>query len=90
MVLEAADRSMEFTNPKQHVGWEGGKIPVFAVFSLDMARRLFDEFRPGRVVAICVAIPKAARAENFEQALGFFSDDDVAAVDERMVFGFPY
>jgi hypothetical protein len=59
-----------------HIGWLGGK-PTYAVFSLSMAKLLFEEFQ--QPVAICVAPPVSAFADTYEQAIAFFSDDKETA-----------
>jgi hypothetical protein len=78
-----ASRSIEFSNPNLHAGWRGGQ-PVYVVFSLTMAKSLFDNFE--RPVAICVAPPLSAVAETYEHAIAFFSDDEVISSVGKAVF----
>ena len=81
-----ASRSIEFSNPKQHVGWQKGR-PVFVVFSLDMARDLFEEdYASGRVTAICVAPPHSIIAQTLEQCVSFFSGGSARAFVEASIF----
>ena len=84
MGVKEASRQMEFTNPRMHAGWQGGH-PVFVVFSLESAKSVFDEFDPG-VIVLCIAVPYAARAETYEQAIHFYRDDKVAAIVDRHIF----
>jgi hypothetical protein len=76
-------KTLEFTSPSVHAGWRGGQ-PVYVVFSLTMARSLFDNFE--RPVAICVAPPLSAVAETYEHAVAFFSDDEVVRSVGKAVF----
>ena len=84
MASKATIRAMEITNPKIHVGWQRGS-PVFVAFSLETARVIFDEHEIP--IVICVAVPRAVRAETYEQAVSFFSDDHVAATVADAIFG---
>jgi hypothetical protein len=81
----APSRPFEFTNPKMHAGWQGGR-PVFVVFNLASAKILFEEFEQPCPIAICVDVPHAALAENFEQAVHFFSADHVASTLADAIF----
>jgi hypothetical protein len=74
MGLKTPSRTLEVSSSNVHVGWSAGK-PAYAVFSLSMARILFEEFQSP--VAICVAPPVSAFADTYEQAIAFFSDDKV-------------
>jgi hypothetical protein len=71
----AIEPSLEITNLKPHVGWRGGK-PVWVAFSLRSAGEIFED-SPSSVV-VCVVPPLAAIAACFEEAVQFFSGDDVA------------
>jgi hypothetical protein len=71
----AIEPSLEITNLKSHVGWRGGK-PAYVAFSLRSAGEIFED-SPSSVV-ICVVPPLAAIAACFEEAVQFFSGDDVA------------
>jgi hypothetical protein len=78
--VEKASRKVEFTNPTMHAGWYGTRpgfpgIPVFVVFTLEDAKKLFEEdHKQGKVIALCVAPPLAVYARSAEQAVHFFSD----------------
>jgi hypothetical protein len=85
--VKEASRALEFTNPKMHVGWKGAK-PVFTVYSLPMAEGLFKGAGSPGVIAICVAPPYSMIAENFEQAVHFFSDDNVSAFVNSAIFAY--
>lgn len=85
MVFKSSKRVLEFSNPKQHVGWRNTK-PVFVVFSMEMAKTLFEEFE--QVVAICVAPPHSVVVDSYEQAVHFFADDKAARFTSDCVFAY--
>ena len=75
--------SFEFTAPVVHVGGQFREASLRR-FLAEHGQALFEEF--ARPVVICVVPPHAAMTENLEQAVMFFSGDDVSAIAESFVF----
>ena len=85
MAVKSAISAFEFSASPTRVGWRSGK-PVWIAFSLKSTREIYED-SPSSIV-ICVVPPHAVVVECLEQAIQFFSGDDVALLASDFVFAY--
>lgn len=83
MAINPAISAFEFHASAAHVGWRSGQ-PVWVAFSLKSAKEIYED--SPRNIVICVVPPHAMVVDCLEQAVMFFSGDDVAAIADDFVF----